>query len=270
MHYITAPNIDFTLVKLVSWQKWYHLEEILQRDDDDDQNMSVFDDRVTKNRFPEEHILHLACQYQAPCQIVELLAKKFPQSISCAERKGRHPIHIACAKGSNPKVIDFLIKSYPQAAGVQDDYGKTPLHYVCESYGDNFKTIPSNAYRSPEHSLLTVISLLLDEVPESANVEDIYGMNAIEYAIDSNIGIGIIKVMQNASRENWRTMKKVHRGKSHEELRHSITSLSTSINSLNLSSENLDRLHEKMKDKDISVAMHIDTTEAKVQAARTA
>jgi len=127
------------------------------------------------------------------------------------------------------------------------------VHYVCESYAHNFKTIPSNAYRSPGHSILTVVSLLLDEVPESANVEDLYGMNAIEYALDNNTDIRIIKLMQNASRENWRTMKKVHRGKSHEELRHSITSLSSSLNSLIFSSENLDGLKQEMHDKDISV-----------------
>ena len=111
-----ASNNNFTLVKLVSWQKWYQLEEILQRDDDDDlRDMPVFDDRVTKNRLPGEHVLHLAFQHQAPCQIVQLFAKKFPQSISCAENKGRHPVHIACAKGLKPNVIDLLIKSYPEA-----------------------------------------------------------------------------------------------------------------------------------------------------------
>ena len=69
------------------------------------------------------------------------------------------------------------------------------MHYVCESYAYNFKTIPSNAYISSGHSILTVVSLLLDEVPESANVEDLYGIIAIEYALDNNADLGIIKLM---------------------------------------------------------------------------
>ena len=75
--------------------------------------------------------------------------------------------------------------------------------------------------------------------------------------------------MQNASRENWRTMKKVHGGKSHEELRHSTSSLSSLLKLLNLSCKNLEGLKQEI-DKDISVAMHIDVTETKTQADITA
>mmetsp|Transcript_13417 Transcript_13417/g.24031 ORF Transcript_13417/g.24031 Transcript_13417/m.24031 type:complete len:275 (-) Transcript_13417:54-878(-) len=247
-----SPNINATLVKLISWQKWYLVSQVLQFASDDHQNMLVFDDRVSEHRLPEEHIIHLACQHQAPYKIIELLADKFPQSISCPESKGRYPIHIACAKGLSPKTIEFIIESFPGAVGVQDDFGKNPLHYACESYVYNWGTIPNNAYRSPDKNLLTVVSMLLDEVPELPNVEDLHGMNAIEYAIDSDTNIKVVKRMQNASRENWRTMKKVHRGKSHEELRHSITSLGSSLNSFTFSSENLGSLHQEKKDRDVT------------------
>lgn len=271
MSYSQSPTNSVSLVKLVCWQKWYHLDEILELDDN--QDTPVFDDRL-KNQLPEEHILHLACQYQAPPKTLELLSKKFPQSVSCAENKGRYPLHIACAKGLKPKAIDFLIKSYPQAAVVQDDFGKAPLHYVGESYAYNFRTTPSNAYRSPTSSILTVVSLLLDVCPESANVEDLYGMNAIEYALDSDTSIKVIKLMQNKSRENWRTLSSKYRDKSHDELLRSITSLGSSFNSLNLPSENLQSMTEQdpLDDDraDLNIAKHIDRPEKKVRAARTA
>jgi hypothetical protein len=275
MHY-SQTLADCSLVKLVSWQKWYHLEEVLQRDEQQ-QAMPPFDDRA-RNRLPEEHILHLACQHQAPPRILELLAKKFPVSVRTPEKKGRFPLHIACAKGLKPKSIQFLINSCSAAAGVQDDYGKTPLHYVCESYEYNFRLIPSNAYRQPQGSTLQVVQMLLDRVPEGANVEDLYGMNAIEYAIDSDTDIDVIKLMQNASRESWRSMQKTHQGKSHEELRQSISSigssnLSSSMNSLSLnwSSENLESLDQESKlDDDRVASSHIDSPEKKVQVARTA
>jgi len=267
--------------------------DLLQVNDEGNDQQVVFDDR-TKNRLPEEHILHLACQHQAPFRIIELLAKKYPQSACTPEKKGRFPIHIACAKGLKPKVIDFLIKAHPQATGVQDDFGKTPLHYACESYCINYKMIPSNAYRSPDESVCAVVALLLDQEPTLANVEDLYGMNSIEYAIDSSTNIKVIKMMQNASRENWRTLQQRHRGKSHEDLRQSIRSSSSSLNSLGLSSENLEGLEtatqkqvlcqqrgrrrgdgeSKMADDDnrqlCNALRSIEGVEKKVQAARTA
>jgi len=271
MIYKQSPNINDTLVKLVSWQKWHQVSQVLQFASDDHQNMLVFDDRVSEHRLPEEHIIHLACQHQAPYKIIELLAEKFPQSKSCPKSNGRYPIHIACAKGLSPKTIEFIIESYPGAVGVQDDFGKNPLHYVCESYVYNWGTIPNNAHRSPDKNLLTVVSLLLDEVPELPNVEDLHGMNTIEYAINSDTNIKVVKRMQNASRENWRMMKKVNQGKSHEELRHSITSLGPSLNSFTFSSENLGTLHHEKKDRDVAApSTQIDMAEAKVQAARTA
>jgi len=244
--------------------------------------MLPFDTRTTNKRLPEAHILHLACQYQAPLETIELLAKIFPKSVSTPENKDRYPIHIACAKGLKPSVINYLIKSYPEAAGVQDEYGKTPLHYVSESYEENFRIIPANVYRSPRNSMAKVVSMLLEKAPESANVEDSSGMNAIEYAIDSRTDVSIIKMMQNTSRDNWRIMQKVHRGKSHEELRHSITSLSSSINSMVLSSEMVNRLQVDQDDNRLAQEEKIDninshtTTiqigmlERKVQVARTA
>ena len=69
-------------------------------------------------------------------------------------------------------------------------------------------------------------------------------------------------------------MKRVHLGKSHKELRHlldaELVSLSSSNKSHNMPSENLANLNEDKDEKDLSTAMHIDTTEANTQAARTA
>lgn len=290
MNYNQKSASNYSIVKLVSWQKWFNLEDVLQVNDEGNDQQVVFDDRA-KNQLPEEHILHLACQHQAPFRIIELLAKKYPTSACTPEKKGRFPIHIACAKGLKPKTIDFLIKAHPQATGVQDDFGKTPLHYACESYCVNYKIIPSNAYRSPDESVCFVVALLLDQEPTLANVEDLYGMNSIEYAIDSGTAIKVIKMMQTASRENWRSLQQRNRGMSHEDLRQSIHSLSSSLNSLDLSSENLEELEatanqdrllrrrrgegeSKMADDDnrqlCNALRSIEGIEKKVHAARTA
>lgn len=274
-----STQTQHSLVKLVSWQRWYKLEEILQRvNSGDDHAMPIFDDR-TNIRLPKDHILHLACQHQAPPRVIELLVQRFPQSVSTAENKGRYPLHIACAKGLKPAVINFLIKSHPGCCGIQDSYGKSPLHYVCESYAYNFRTNPSNSYRCPDNSVHSVIELLLKEAPESSNVEDLYRMNAIEYAIDSDTPLDTIKMMQNASKETWRTAQRTNPGLRHEDLRPSMSSLGSSLTSFNFSSENLQRLasEEAKASSDIdryprssNVARGFGAPEKKVQAARTA
>lgn len=271
MIYSQAQRRRPTLVKLVAWQKWNNVLEILLDDLD-----ILFDDR-TKNRLPEEHILHLACQHQAPLQIIEGLSQKFPHSISSAENKGRFPLHIACAKGLEPRAIDFLIKAYPDAILRPDEFGKIPLHYVCESYAYNFRANPRTRFRSLDESIESVVSLLLDESPESTNLEDLFGLNAIEYALESSVNIRVVKILQNASRENWREMRRSNRGKSHDELRRSITSLSSSLSSVNFAradstAELLDQGQEtKLSEtKDIDTTCGIDFPEKKVQAARTA
>jgi ankyrin repeat protein len=258
---------SFTVVELVSWQKWNHLRDAMRSG-----QIPEFDNR-TKHRLPEEHILHLACQHQAPRAIVELLAEKYPQSISCAERKGRYPLHIACAKGLTPKVIDLLLKSHPRAAGVQDEYGKTPLMYACESYVTNFRLMgASNSFHSPDDSLHAVVELILDEVPTSANVEDHDGANALEYALESGAELPTVKLIQNAARDNWRSLRRLHRGLSHDELRESFTSLSQSFTPLEVSSGYVDGSGGETKSDDdrIFVPGFVGDLEKKVQAARTA
>ncbi|KAL7545409.1 hypothetical protein ACHAWF_008759 [Thalassiosira exigua] len=266
---------SYSIVELVSWQKWHNLHDILSREGDDrERELPPFDDR-TKNRLPEEHILHLACQHQAPPQIIELLARRYPRSASTPERKGRYPVHIACARGLKPKVVDFLVRSHPQGAGRQDDYGKTPLHYACESYAAHYRRMPANAHSSEDESLRTVVGLLLKEFPALPNVEDLGRMNAIEYAIDNAVDLKTIKTMQNSSRDHWRKMRKLHRGKSHEELRKDVAELSSSLRSCSLSNEEFGYGNEqegKENDRERNAPKQIDLPEPerKVHAARTA
>lgn len=222
-----------SIVMLVHYHKWPHLDQILKLDDIN-KDVLIFDDRKS-NRLPEKHILHFACQHQAPPSTLELLAKRYPESLCTRETKGRYPIHFACAKGLAPIAIDFLLMKLPSAAIVQDNFGKTPLHYVCESYAYNYENILDNAYRSSEKSTSKVVSMILDAYPGAANVEDLYGMSPIEYAIESDMDIGIIKLMQKSSRENWRELSQRFQDKSHDERKQSITSLSSSFSSITLS-----------------------------------
>lgn len=100
-------------------------------------------------------------------------------------------------------------------AAVPDDLGKTPMHYVGECYARNYN---NRAPYPMVDSMLQVVKLLKTAAPKSMNLEDHEGMNAIEYALESDADIKVIKSMQRACRDDWRDMKSHAGGKSHEEL----------------------------------------------------
>lgn len=49
-------------------------------------------------------------------------------------------------------------------------------------------------------------------------MEDSEGCNAIEYAIEHDMDLNIIKAMQRVARDDWRALKANGNGKKHEEL----------------------------------------------------
>merc|ERR1719156_223082 len=52
--------------------------------------------------------------------------------------------------------------------------------------------------------MMNVVRLLKTSAPASVNLEDGEGMNAIEYALDSDADIRVIRVMQRACRDDGR------------------------------------------------------------------
>ena len=55
--------------------------------------------------------------------------------------------------------------------------------------------------------------------PHSFILEDANGFNAVEYAIANNADMTAIKTMQQTARDDWRVMKAMGRGKTHDEMK---------------------------------------------------
>jgi hypothetical protein len=209
------PNV--TIVRLISKREWSFLEHFLNTFGLD---LPIDDPGITDAVTPDI-VIHFAARFQAPLRTISTLAQLFPTSLESADATGRYPIHVAAKWGAMPDVIQFLLKSNLTAAGVQDSLGKTPMHYIAEFYALNYS--PRKAQILPmQDSMLQCVKLLKTAAPASVNLEDNEGCNAIEYALENELDIKVVKAMQRACRDDWRERKAEVSGdqgrKTHEDL----------------------------------------------------
>lgn len=201
-----------TIARLVIRRKWSLLETLIRCDSFD---IPIDDDVSIQNPISEDLILHFICRFQAPFHIVVLIDKAYPQSLTCFDAMGRNPLHIACAWGNSSETIKFLVDSYPDAARIQDSEGKCAIHHLCHTFKLHFQDTHSSLFND---SMMDIVKNLYTAAPMSFNVEDDDSMNALEYAIESEFDIKIIKAMQRACRDTWREMKEKSNGKPHDAL----------------------------------------------------
>ncbi|KAL3801184.1 hypothetical protein ACHAWO_002755 [Cyclotella atomus] len=197
-----------TLARLISLQNWNQVETMLTSRPVE---TIPIDDRMA---IAQENIIHFACRFSAPLSTIKLLALKYPKSLLTPDAIGRFAIHVACKYGASPLVIHFLICENFPASGVPDDSGKAPIHYVAQYYARSHSN-------DGNENMLQVVRLFKAAAPESFNLEDNEECNAIEYALESNCDIKVVKAMQRAARDDWRELKKRH-NISHDEIRNSL------------------------------------------------
>lgn len=194
-------QVTLTIARLLSQRQWSLLEGLLTSSSS---SSMPIDDPSLPHAITADIVVHFAARFQAPLRIISLLARKYPQSLSAADVTGRYPIHVAAKWAATPDVIAYLIKMNPSVAGVPDSTGKTPMHYVGECYMHNF----ASPMYCRDDSMLQVVRLLKNAAPQSVNLEDNDGMNAIEYALISDANLKVVKTMQRACRDDWRERSK--------------------------------------------------------------
>lgn len=271
----SCPEDIMTIARLISRRDWQQLEHELSSHG----SQIPIDDPSIRHAVTEDIIVHFAARFQAPLQTISFLSSLYPISLERPDATGRFPIHVAAKWGATPDVINFLIRSNPAAAGLQDDLGKTPMHYVGECYARNYNrnvSIPMN------ESMLQVVQLLKTSAPKSVNLEDNEGANAIEYALESNADLKVIRSMQRACRDDWREMKTHAQGKKHEDLAKELANVAFKLQREMLSQRNAHLsspnstsgpsmpTSEKTLDGPLRIHFHQSTTKATTRAARTA
>ena len=97
----------------------------------------------------DDPLLHFACMYQPPLQIVVRIIEALPNSIKEMNHIGQYPLHSATQWGASPEVIKYFLDIYPESLHHQDHEGRTPLMLACKYYGTNCEITEKEA-RSEE------------------------------------------------------------------------------------------------------------------------
>ena len=192
--------------KLVCQRRWGLLEKLMRLDSD-----TIIADKTRSNNeqqdqcsISEDLMIHFICRFQAPLYIVELFKEAYPKSLTTFDDVGRYPLHIACAWGSPLDSIKFLIDSYPIAARVQDFDGKCPIHHLCHTYKRNYQ---DTSCLPVIGSMMAIVEHLYAIASMSFILEDDEEKNAIERAVESEVDLGIVRVIQRKCSETWIQMK---------------------------------------------------------------
>ena len=118
--------------------------------------------------------------------------QRFPECLRQEDKDGRFPSHVACSSGCSPEFISHCVNMCPQSVASRDKEGKTPFHHLCKSYV------------SPKHVATTatlkrmqqILWMLFRKAPGSIVVEDNLELSPIDYALESNLGMSFIGVLQ--------------------------------------------------------------------------
>lgn len=153
---------------------------------------------------PVETILHLATRFHPPLNVVQFLFEAHPRAAFEVDRMGRLPLHLATKAGASPTVVRFLLLKNPNAASRADVLGKTPLHLACEHYMFTYDPAVEGRNAPPVEDAIKSVVDDLCKLPECVNMEDMNGMSALEYAIDSDCPLKVVKKLQKSSEKQWK------------------------------------------------------------------
>lgn len=78
-------------------------------------------------------ILHASASGQATLEVVKRLYKLRPANILALDEKQRTPLHLACWRKGNETALSFLLEQAPNALHLQDESGETPLFRASRS-----------------------------------------------------------------------------------------------------------------------------------------
>ena len=210
-HQPPSTEARTSLSNLIATKNWYAVSLALSSTSDEEIEIDA------NGAINQDNILHFALRFHAPLHVVDLLCNRYPQCVNKPDNTGKLCTHVAAKYSALPDVMAFIISKNPAAAGCPDNHGKCPIHYVAEFYSKHCIRY-EDLYVTTEDFMLQVVRLLKQAAPQSFNLEDEDERNPIEIAIDNDVGIRVIKMMQRTARDDWREMKQSGQGVKHEVL----------------------------------------------------
>lgn len=166
--------------------------------------IAVQNQLLSSNDFAAESALAYASRFHPPMDVIRCIDDLLPPDVAVRpDPIGRSPLHTAAKWGAPPRVIRYLAEMDPAAAATQDVHGKTPLHYAAEFYGSNYA--PRRSDDKPhKEAVLEVIRYLCKLSPTTVNVEDNDDCTALEYAIENDSDIKVVRSLQKACERDWK------------------------------------------------------------------
>ena len=142
---------------------------------------------------------------------MQLIHNRYPRCVHKPDRTGKLCAHVACKYSAVPDVVAYIISKNASAAGCPDNHGKCPIHYVAEFYSR--QTIHhEDQYMTNEELMLEVVQLLRQAAPQSFNLEDEDERNPIEIALENDVAMRVVKLMQRTARDDWRRRRQTETG----------------------------------------------------------
>ena len=174
------------LLNLVQNKKW---EKLLYRLLNKPHIAHVkFTGRSMKSISAGNLVLHEACKYDAPIDVIEALIEANDAAITTKGHSGYLPFHCACANGASIELIRLLCSLHPDSArAVDDDESVLPLHLACKT-----------AVTKEE-----VYMCLLTSYPEGARIRDDFGRLPIDYAKSIRSDVHRKIAIECLHRANW-------------------------------------------------------------------
>jgi len=162
------------LVRLITKKKWKSVNKVLQNDVSSSHDM---------------HILNLALCYNPPLYTVQRIVKNSFDTKFEKDEMDRYSLYYALIYGTTPDVILYLIQLNAKAVIFVDKEGMTPLHHF-------FQYIIKSDACLDDSYINEVVDILCYHGQETILKEDIHERNVIEYAIEAQVGMEIIKKLQ--------------------------------------------------------------------------
>lgn len=153
--------------------------------------------RCKSNCNATHSILHYACQFRPPLDVINALFTAYPDGAFERDCKNRLVLHIACKHVCRPEVIEYLLQKNPKAASQDDVKGRTPLILAYKSF-----VFESHlAWDIANDMLLKIAMMLTTAAPFVITKEDCRGFTAIEYGIEKEHRMSTLQVLQRAVSE---------------------------------------------------------------------
>eukprot|EP00567_Pseudictyota_dubia_P006414 CAMPEP_0197438428 /NCGR_PEP_ID=MMETSP1175-20131217/5430_1 /TAXON_ID=1003142 /ORGANISM="Triceratium dubium, Strain CCMP147" /LENGTH=332 /DNA_ID=CAMNT_0042968161 /DNA_START=108 /DNA_END=1109 /DNA_ORIENTATION=+ len=223
-------SVPITYSRLIARQDWDAVREALSTDagrlrarcemEGDSSPLSSSSSPDDDDGHVDGGTLHFACRFHPPPDVVLSLLELLPDSVRHTDNLGRYPLHVAAKWGASPRVVKFLIEGYPDAAGLQDAMGKTPLHLACESYASKYSSQKAEG-RPLREAIVEVVRRICRAAPDAVNLEDMDDMTALEYAIEADVELKVVRSIQKACEKDWKHRRELP-GASHETVQRSL------------------------------------------------